>query len=71
MSYDLAFVGGIVDSLTLALILGGAIPLKPEGVRVNEVFTPANDGPLFGWDVDSSQLQGWDEGSWAYESILP
>lgn len=67
MSYDLAIVGGIVDSLTAALITGGYIPLKPEGVKVNEYFFPVNTGPLFGFDINNDFLQGWDSGSWARE----
>lgn len=67
MSYDLIIVGGIVDSLTLALLAGGYIPLKPEGVRVNEYIVPVNDGPLFGWDLDTEFITGWDDGSWARE----
>jgi hypothetical protein len=67
MSYDLALVGGIVDSLTLALLTGGYIPLKPEGVRVNTYFVPVDTGPVFGWDVESPYLGGWDEASWARE----
>lgn len=68
MSYDLAIVGGIVDSLTLALLVDGYLPLKPEGVRINTIFTPVNDGPLFGWDLDNDFVQGWGTGSWARES---
>lgn len=64
MSYDLAIVGGIVDSLTAALITGGYIPLKPEGVRVNEYLIPIDSGPAFAWDLEDTLLQGWDEGSW-------
>lgn len=67
MTYNLGFVGGIVDSLTLALITGGYIQLKPEGVRINEYFIPIDDGPLFAWDVNSTLLKGWDDGSWARE----
>lgn len=67
MSYDLALVGGIVDSLTLALLTGGYLPLKPEGVLVNTYYVPVNPGPLFGWDLDSTYVQGWDTGSWARE----
>lgn len=69
MSYDLGFVGGIVDSLTVALIEQGYLPLKPEGVRVNFIYIPVDDGPLFGWDVESDFVQGWDEGSWARELV--
>lgn len=67
MSYDLAIVGGIIDSLTQALITGGYIPLKPEGVRVNTYYIPVNTGPLFAWDATSPYLAGWDTGSWAME----
>lgn len=67
MSYDLAIVGGVPDSLTIALFTGGYIPLKPEGVHVNTYFIPVDDGPLFGWDVDSEFITGWDTGSWARE----
>lgn len=70
MTYALALVGGIVDSLTLALLRGGYIPLKPEGVRVTEYFVPVNNGPLFAWDIENQYLAGWDDGSWARE-ILP
>lgn len=70
MTYDLAFVGGIIDSLTLALVLNGEIQLKPEGVRLREVLTPANAGPLFGWDLETDLISGWDVGSWPYESSV-
>lgn len=67
MTMDIGIYGGIVDSLTLALLTGGYIPLKPEGVHVNEYFIPVNDGPLFAWDVETDFLSGWDTGSWARE----
>lgn len=67
MTYDLAVVGGIIDSLTLALITGGYIPLKPEGVRVNVYYVSVDSEPIFGWDVESDLIKGWDEGSWARE----
>lgn len=64
MSYELAIVGGIVDSLTLALLTEGYIPLKPEGVMVTSYYVPVDSGPVFGWDVEASTLGGWDEASW-------
>lgn len=68
MTYALAIVGGIVDSLTLALLTGGYIPLRPEGVMVTEYIVPINDGPLFAWDVaPTSLLAGWDTGNWGRE----
>lgn len=67
MSYDLAIVGGIVDALTLALITGGYIPLKPEGVRVAAYYIAIDSGPVFSWDLDTDLLQGWETGSWVQE----
>lgn len=67
MSYDLAIGGGQVDSLTLALITGGYIPLKPEGIRVNFYYVPVGPGPIFAWDLENTLLQGWDEGAWTRE----
>lgn len=67
MSYDVALVGGIVDSLTVALLTGGYIPLKPEGVRINTYYFPVDNGPVFGWDLDTAYVKGWDTGSWAIE----
>lgn len=67
MSYDLGVIGNIVDSLTLALITGGYIPLRPEGVRVNSYFVSVDSNRVFGWDVESDQLGGWDEASWVRE----
>lgn len=68
MSYDLAFVGQPVDSLTKALITGGYIPLRPEGVMINEYIFPIDTNPLFGWDLDTAYVKGWDSGSWGIES---
>ncbi len=67
MSYSLGIIGGIVDSLTLALITGGYIPLRPEGVLVSSYFVSVDSNPVFSWDVESAQLGGWDEGSWVRE----
>lgn len=64
MSYDLIILGGVLDSLTQALITQGYIPLKPEGVLVKNYYVPVNPGPAFGWDIENQYVQGWDEGSW-------
>jgi hypothetical protein len=67
MTYELAIVGGVVDSLTLALITGGYIPLRPEGVKISRYLVSVDSGPAFAWDVETAYLQGWDEGSWLRE----
>jgi hypothetical protein len=67
MTYDLAVVGGIIDSLTLALLTGGYIPLKPEGVQIAAYYVSVDSNPVFAWDVQSTLLAGWDQGSWVRE----
>lgn len=67
MSYEMIILGGIVDSLTLALLSSGYISLKPEGVRLNGVYVPVDDEPAFAWDMDTEFFKGWDESSWLRE----
>lgn len=67
MTFDLGIVGGIVDSLTLALITGGYIQLRPEGVRIDKYFVSIDTNEPFCWDVETANAKGWDEGSWLRE----
>lgn len=60
---------GMMDSLTQALLTGGYLPLRPEGVLISE-YVVIMTGPLFGWDLVNTNFQGWDVGSWGQE-ILP
>lgn len=71
MTYRLGFYGGIVDSLTLQLVIQGYIPLRPEGVELIGVFTAFDTGPMFAWDVDTDIFSGWEEGSWVNEFPVP
>ncbi len=70
LSYDFAFVGGMIDSLTLALLTRGYIPLKPEGITIAKYIVPIDSGRLFAWDTDNAYLAGWDTGSFGTE-IMP
>lgn len=63
MSMTIGIAGVPPSALELALLTGGYIPIKPEGVRVNYITTTA-PGPIFGFDVDNSLIAGFDEGSW-------
>lgn len=67
MSFSIIIFGVILDSLTKALLVGGYLPLKPEGVRIAGYFFPFSTDEIFGWDIEDSQFQGWDVGEWAYE----
>ena len=67
MTYAMIIAGGILDSLTQALITGGYIPLRPEGVEITEYFISVGDNPIFAWDLDTTLMKGWDTGYWATE----
>lgn len=67
MSYILGIAGEPLSSLTVALITGGYLPLRPEGVLISEYIFPVDTNPLFGWDIESVGVQGWNQGSWGVE----
>lgn len=67
MTMTIGFVGAPLSAVQQALLTGGYFPLKPGGVRIRYYAIPVNTGPLFAWDANSPQLQGWDAGSWAKE----
>lgn len=67
MTFALGIIGGIVDSLTLALITGGYIQLRPQGVAISEYFVSIDTNPAFCWDVETTDCKGWDEASWLRE----
>lgn len=63
MTMVIGVSGDIPDAVAQELILGGYLPLKPEGVRVDTMVTSAR-GPIFGFDVDNRFIAGFDEGAW-------
>ena len=67
MTMSISFVGQPLSAVQQALLTGGYFPLKPMGVRIKFYGVPVNTGPLFAWDTNSPQLQGWDAGSWVQE----
>lgn len=65
MSMTIGVAGKVPSSVFLALLEGGYIPLKPEGVRVNYVIVTSVDGvPMFGFDVANQFVMGFDSGAW-------
>ncbi len=64
MSIDIGVSGERPTAIFLALLTGGYIPIKPEGVRVNYYIVPDEDGPLFGFDVGNQYITGFDVGVW-------
>ncbi|WP_419342816.1 DUF2612 domain-containing protein [Achromobacter sp. PD1] len=64
MSIDIGVAGVRPSAVFLALLVGGYIPIKPEGVRVNYYIVPDVEGPLFGFDVGNQYIAGFDIGVW-------
>lgn len=64
MSVDIGVAGTPPSALFLALLTGGYIPLKPEGVRISYYVIPSGEGPLFGFDVQNHYISGFDSGLW-------
>ncbi|VVE69237.1 bacteriophage protein [Pandoraea pnomenusa] len=66
MSITVGIAGKVPSALFLALLAGGYIPLKPQTVRVSYYLVTSTDGaPLFGFDMASAYVSGFDNGAWA------
>ncbi|WP_322067603.1 DUF2612 domain-containing protein [Burkholderia cenocepacia] len=66
MSMTIGIAGKVPPATFLALLSGGYIPLKPEGVRVNYTIVTTVDGsPLFGFDMSNQLVAGFDVGAWS------
>lgn len=63
MSMTIGIAGNQPPALLVSLLVGGYIPLKPVGVRVNYVVA-TNPTPIFGFDVDNQYISGFDSGAW-------
>ncbi|CAN0620534.1 conserved protein of unknown function [Burkholderia multivorans] len=65
MSMTIGIAGKIPSVVFLALLSGGYIPLKPEGVHVNYTIVTTVDGaPMFGFDMENAYVSGFDAGAW-------
>ena len=62
MSYSITIIDPTIADIDRALLFNGFILPKPAGIKVN--YSILNT-PLFGWDMDSAFIKGWDEGTWA------
>lgn len=63
MTYALGIIGSSIPALTQALITGGYINLRPEGVKVTNYFI--GTVPMFAWDTNNANFKGWDQGKWS------
>lgn len=62
MSYTISLIDPDADELFVALIVNGFILPKPSGVRVDYNIMESS---LFGWDVDTAFIKGWDKAIWS------
>ena len=64
---DMTMLVGVIgpaslNAVSYALLTGGYLDIKPAGVRIDGYVTPSIPGdPLFGFDVQNSIINGWDE----------
>lgn len=65
MSMTIGVAGAIPSAVLLALLSGGYIPLRPEGVLLNKVLVTSVPGAsIFGFDMENQYLSGFDVGAW-------
>ncbi|UKV75135.1 DUF2612 domain-containing protein [Burkholderia vietnamiensis] len=65
MSMTIGIAGKVPSAVFIALLAGGYIPLKPEGVRVAYTIVTTVDGtPMFGFDMSGPYVAGFDAGAW-------
>jgi len=66
MSMIIGLVGTLPDAVTLALLTGGYLSLKPAGVRIAAYALPTiANTPLFGFDANGVGIAGFDTGAFA------
>lgn len=64
MTMDVVFLNPPNAIVILALFTQGYFLLRPAGVRITGFYEPSISGPIFGFDVESSVISGWDVGAW-------
>ena len=64
MSMIIGLAGEPPSKPMQALIAGGYISVKPEGVQVSAYIVTPSAGPLFGFDMDNDYVGGFDRGLW-------
>jgi hypothetical protein len=70
MSILVVLAGTRPDAVIKALLMGGYIPLKPEGVRIAAYAIPPDGGKIFAWNRSTEALGGWGQGAFP-EFVTP
>jgi hypothetical protein len=65
MTMTIAFLSPPTDPVILSLFTQGYFLMRPAGVRITGFYEPSiSDDPIFGFDVESSVVAGFDVGAW-------
>lgn len=54
-----------LTAVTMALLEGGYLSIKPAGVGITYYVFPSVPGPIFGFDLETPVISGFDVGAWA------
>ena len=66
MTMTVNIVGPTPPAVVIALLKGGYLALKPEGVHITGYNVPSvPNAPFFGFDVQNQYVAGFDTGAWA------
>jgi hypothetical protein len=63
MRTQICFAGGVLSDAPLSVFAYNYIPIKPSGVSA-EYLVASAPGPIFGFDITSDYIAGFDEGAW-------
>ena len=65
MSFTVCFAGARPSAILIGLIKQGIL-MKPAGVRIKDyIASSVESTPIFGFDVQNSNISGFDTGSWS------
>lgn len=65
MSMTVGVSGVVPPAALIALLQNGEFNVRPMGVDITYTITSVNTVPLFGFDIETSAISGWDVGAWS------
>ncbi len=71
MSIWLSVAGPPLDVVAASLLTGGYLALKPVGVSIRYFFTSDPPDPVFGFDIQTNYISGFDTGAWGQSTPVP
>lgn len=60
MTMDIGIIGNGPPALLVSFLTIMDVPFKPDGVRINYFVTSDSDKPIFGFDSESTEVNGFD-----------